>query len=71
MFSVGKIHFALSHNDGHPQPDTKVWVSRDQADVAVALDVLLRALGIGREALTYCLDPETDTYLDLRPGARG
>jgi hypothetical protein len=69
MFSIGKIHFALSHNDGHPRPDTKVWVSRDQADVDAALDVLLHALGIGREALTYCLDPETDTYVELHPDA--
>ena len=66
MFSIRKIHFALSHNDGHPSPDTKVWVSRDQADVEAALNVLLEALGIGREALTYCLDPETDVFVDLR-----
>ena len=69
MFSIGKIHFALSHNDGHPRPDTKVWVSRDEADVDAALDVLLHALGIGREALTYYLDPETDTYVELHPDA--
>jgi hypothetical protein len=69
MFSIRKIHFALSHNDGHPRPDTKVWVSRDQADVDAALDVLLHALGIGREALTYYLDPETDFYVDLHPDA--
>jgi hypothetical protein len=66
MFSIRKIHFALSHNDGHPSPDTKVWVSRDQADVDAALDVLLEALGIGREALTYYLDPETDIFVNLR-----
>jgi hypothetical protein len=69
MFSIGKIHFALSHNDGHPRPDTRVWVSRDQADVDAALDVLLHALGIGREALTYYLAPETDTYVELHPDA--
>jgi hypothetical protein len=44
--------------------------SRDQDEVEAALDVLLRALGIGREALTYCLDPETDVYVDLRPSAQ-
>jgi hypothetical protein len=69
MFSIRKIHFALSHNDGHPSPDTKVWVSRDQTDVDAALDVLLDALGIGREALTYYLDPETDIFVDLRADA--
>ena len=57
---------ALSHNDGSPRPDVKVWVSRDQTDVDAALDVLLQALGIGREALTYYLDPETDIFVDLR-----
>jgi hypothetical protein len=68
MFSVRKIHFALSHNDGHPSPDTKVWVSRDQTDVDAALDILLEALGIGREALTYYLDSENDIFVDLRAG---
>jgi hypothetical protein len=71
MFSIRKIHFALSHNDGHPSPDTKVWVSRDQADVDGALNVLLNALGIGREALTYYLDPQTDIFVDLRAPAEG
>jgi hypothetical protein len=36
-----------------------------------ALDVLLHALGIGREALSYYLDPETDVYVDLRPDVAG
>lgn len=72
MFRIRTIHFALSHNDGHPSPDTKVWVSRDETDVDAALDVLLDALGIGREALTYYLDPETDIFVDLAapPGGR-
>jgi hypothetical protein len=69
MFRIGKIHFALSHNDGHPRPDTKVWVNREQADVEAALDVLLQALGIGREAVTYYLDPATDHYVDLSADA--
>ena len=65
MFRIGKIHFALSHNEGSPRPDVKVWVSRDQTDVDAALDVLLEALGIGKEALTLRGDPETG-YVDLR-----
>lgn len=69
IFSIGKTHFALSHNDSHPRPDTKVWVDRSHADVDAALDVLLHALGIGREALTYYLDPETGTYVDPNPEA--
>ena len=63
MFSIRKIHFALSQTEGYP---VKVWVSRDQTDVNAALDVLLEALGIGREALTYHLDSETDIFVDLR-----
>jgi hypothetical protein len=63
MFSIRKIHFALSQTEGHP---VKVWVSQDQTDVDAALDVLLEALGIGREALTYYLDPETGIFVDLR-----
>ena len=65
LFSIRKIHFALSHNEGSPRPDVKVWVSRDQTDMDAALDVLLEALGIGREALTYYLDPETCNFVDL------
>jgi hypothetical protein len=63
MFKIGKMHVALSQAQGHP---VKVWVSRDQTDVDAALDVLLHALGIGREALAYCLDPETGMFVDLR-----
>jgi hypothetical protein len=65
MFSIGKINFALSRNEGSPRPDVKVWVSRDQTDADAALDVLLEALGIGGEALTFRGDPETG-YVDLR-----
>jgi hypothetical protein len=63
MFSVRKIHFALSQADGHP---VKVWVSQDQSNVDAALDVLLEALGISRDALTYYLDPETGIFVHRR-----
>lgn len=66
MFSIGKINYALSRNEGSPRPYVKVWVSRDQTDVDAALDVLLEALGIDREALTFYLDPETGISVDLR-----
>jgi hypothetical protein len=51
MFSIGKIHFALSHNEDSPRPDVKVCASRDQTDLDAALDVLLEALGIGRSSV--------------------
>jgi hypothetical protein len=66
MFRIGKIHFALSHNEGSPRPYVKVWGSRGQTDMDAALDVLLEVLGIGREALIYHLDPETGIFVDLR-----
>lgn len=62
FFRIGKIHFALSQNEFH---DVKVWLSRDQADVDAALDVLLQALGIDRGALTFAGDEGTG-YVDLR-----
>jgi hypothetical protein len=65
MFRIRKIHFALSRKEASPRPDVHVWVSRDQTDVDAALDILLEALGIGREALTFLGDPETG-YVDLR-----
>jgi hypothetical protein len=62
IFRIRKIDFALSQAAPH---DVKVWVSQDQIDADAALDILLEALGIGREALTYRGDPETG-YVDLR-----
>ncbi|MEV6978696.1 hypothetical protein [Kitasatospora sp. NPDC093806] len=55
MFRIGKTHFALSELEGAPVPYTFVWVSRsvEDEDVDAALDALLHALGIGREALAF------------------
>lgn len=65
LFRIRKIDFALSRNQFNPSPDVHVWVSRNQTDVDAALDVLLEALGIGREALTFRGDEETG-FVDLR-----
>jgi hypothetical protein len=65
MFSIRKFHFALSRLEGGPSPGVFVWVSRDHADVDAALDVLLDALGIGREAVTFVGDIETG-FVDMR-----
>ena len=65
MFHIQKIDFALSRLDGSPCPDVLVWVDPAQADADVALDVLLDALGIGREALTFRGDIETG-FVDMR-----
>ncbi|MFD4974783.1 hypothetical protein [Streptomyces sp. NPDC058424] len=67
MFRIQKIDFALSRLEGSPRPDVSVWISRAQADADEALDVLLDALGIGREAVTFRGDAETG-FVDLRNG---
>ncbi|WP_329166271.1 hypothetical protein OHB49_42080 [Streptomyces sp. NBC_01717] len=65
MFRIQKIDFALSRVEGNPCPDVFVWVSRAQSDVEAALDILLGALGIGREAITFRNNGESG-FVDLR-----
>jgi hypothetical protein len=65
MFRIQKIDFALSRLEDSPSPDVFVWVSRTQTDANAALDVLLAALGMGREAVTFQRDVETG-FVDLR-----
>ena len=64
MFRIQKIDFALSRLHGNPRPDVFIWVSRDRTDVDGALDVLLEALGLGADALTFRGDVETG-FVDL------
>ncbi|MGW5124594.1 hypothetical protein ACWEQ7_11180 [Streptomyces sp. NPDC004069] len=62
-------NFALSRLEGAVVPDTFVWVSRSQDDVDAALDTLLGALGIGREAVAFRGDEETGfEYFDGSAG---
>ncbi|UWE07571.1 MBL fold metallo-hydrolase [Actinacidiphila bryophytorum] len=69
LLSTRRFHFALSRLEGGPTPDVFVWVSRENPDVDAALDALLDALGIGREALTFVGDIETG-FVDMR-GSQG
>jgi hypothetical protein len=69
LFRIQKIDFALSRLEGNPCPDVFVWVSRAQADADAALDILLDALDIGRETVTFRGDAETG-FADLPPGQR-
>ncbi|MET9846023.1 hypothetical protein [Streptomyces ossamyceticus] len=69
MFRIQEIDFALSRLEGSPSPDVFVWVSRTQADANAALDVLLAALGMGREAVTFQGDVETG-FVDLQNGPK-
>ncbi|MET9591988.1 hypothetical protein ABZY45_13605 [Streptomyces sp. NPDC006516] len=65
MFRIEKIDFALSRLEGSPCPDVFVWVSRARVDVDAALGLLLDALGIGEETLTFRGAIETG-FVDLR-----
>ena len=65
MFRIQKIDFALSRLEGGTHPGVFVWVGRAHADIDMALGILLDALGIGEEALTFRGDVETG-FVDLR-----
>ncbi|MFE4398707.1 MULTISPECIES: hypothetical protein [Streptomycetaceae] len=53
MFRIDRLHFALSQFEGGSPLYTAVWLDRSTIDIEAALDVLLRVLGIGREALAF------------------
>ncbi|MEU5539034.1 hypothetical protein [Streptomyces sp. NPDC020362] len=67
MFRIQRIDFALSRLEGSPCPDVFVWVGRAQTDIEAALDILLDALGIGTEAITFRAEGEGG-FVDLRNG---
>lgn len=59
MFRIQRVDFALSRLEGGVEPSTFVWVSRSEPDADAALGILLGALGIGLDALTFRGDMET------------
>ena len=59
MLRVQGVDIALHRFEGSPCQATIVSVSRSAEDVDMALTLLLDALGIGREALTFIGDEET------------
>ncbi|MET7390521.1 hypothetical protein ACFYPT_38550 [Streptomyces sp. NPDC005529] len=64
LFSIQEIDFALHRPEDNPCPDVFVWISRAQADTDAALNVLLGALGIGTEAITFRVNDE-GVFVDL------
>ncbi|MET8630035.1 hypothetical protein ABZW30_41015 [Kitasatospora sp. NPDC004669] len=69
MFRIKRTDFALSEFEGGHSPYTAVWVSRSSDNVEAALDILLGALGIGREALAF--HGTTETGFEYRNGWTG
>lgn len=59
MLRIQGVDFALHRLEGSPRQDTIVWVGRSTEDVDAALVLLLDALGIGRDALTFVGNEET------------
>ncbi|WP_189828188.1 hypothetical protein [Streptomyces finlayi] len=53
MIQIRGVHFALHRLQDSAMTDTIVSVLRETEDDQAALDVLLSALGIGRDAVTY------------------
>ncbi|WP_327302236.1 hypothetical protein OG730_00750 [Streptomyces sp. NBC_01298] len=53
MIQIRGVHFALHRMEYSPMTDTIVSVINETDDDEAAIDILLDALGIGREALTF------------------
>ncbi|WP_436988292.1 hypothetical protein [Streptomyces sp. enrichment culture] len=56
LFRIRGTDFALSRFAHHEEPRLFVWLNRSQRDVEAALEVLLDALGVGREAVAFSED---------------
>ncbi|MEV8322179.1 hypothetical protein [Kitasatospora sp. NPDC056731] len=69
MFRIDRTDFALSQFEGGIPRYTTVWLDRASQDVEAAIDTLLGALGIGREALAFT--GTTDTGFENLNGWTG
>ncbi|MEU1424982.1 hypothetical protein [Kitasatospora sp. NPDC005751] len=58
VFTVERLHLALSLMT-YGQAETWVWLHRTHQDPDHALTVLLRTLGLGRDALVFTGGPDT------------
>ncbi|MFE3109208.1 hypothetical protein ACFXKJ_32565 [Kitasatospora indigofera] len=57
VFTIDRRHFALSLMT-YGQSETWVWLHRSHEDAGGALDVLLRALGLGQDAVVFTGGPD-------------
>ncbi|SFL33486.1 hypothetical protein SAMN05192584_11727 [Streptomyces pini] len=62
LFRIRGTEFALSRFAHHEEPRLFVWLNRSQRDVETALDLLLGALGVGREAVAFIEDQMGDQH---------
>jgi hypothetical protein len=60
LFRIRGTEFALSRFVHRQDPHLFVWLNRSQRDVETALDLLLGALGVGREAVAFTEDDLND-----------
>lgn len=51
LFRIASTEFVLSHRRNSPQTPTFIWVRKDTGNVEEALNLLVAALGLGRESL--------------------
>ncbi|WP_327425462.1 hypothetical protein OG963_00895 [Streptomyces sp. NBC_01707] len=71
MIQIRGVHFALHRMEYSPMTDTIVSVINETDDDEAAIDILLDALGIGREALTFRGDLRRgDDEVEWLPAAR-
>ncbi|WP_407841410.1 hypothetical protein ACE1OC_41305 [Streptomyces sp. DSM 116496] len=71
MIQIRGVHFALHRMEFSPMTDTIVSVINETDDDEAAIDILLDALGIGREALTFRGDfRRGDDEVEWLPAAR-
>lgn len=72
MVQIDGVHFALHRMRDSASKDTIVSVIRDTEEDEAAIDILLTALGVGREALTFRGDPRGGEveWLPLDPPAQ-
>ncbi|GAA2155695.1 hypothetical protein GCM10009760_55840 [Kitasatospora kazusensis] len=70
VFRIEGLNFALSQMT-YGQPQTWVWLHRSHEDADAALEVLLRALGVGPGAVEFTGGPETGFHYPdgARPAA--
>ncbi|MFC5644983.1 hypothetical protein [Kitasatospora cinereorecta] len=70
VFRIERLNFALSLMT-YGQSETWVWLHRTHQDPDAALQILLRALGVGREAIVFTGGPDTGFHYpgDARPAS--